>query len=180
MRTLLAARAAESGSWKERGAASAAEDLGRRTGTSTGEAKETLKTSENLASQPRLAEALREGRLSSRHANDISSTVAVNPDAEAELIETATRSDLKGLRDSCRRKRADADADQDATNRRIHANRSFNHGYDSEGAFTGSPPNSEPGSNRSSAGSATPPTAEPARKGAARPSKRSRPTPSWP
>jgi hypothetical protein len=62
----------------------------------------------------------------------------VDPDAEAELIETATRSDLKGLRDSCRRKRADADADRDATNRRIHANRSFNHGYDSEGAFTGS------------------------------------------
>ena len=67
----LAGRAAESESWRTRGAGSAAEDLARRTGTSTGEAKDTLETSKKLPSQPKLANALRSGRLSQRQATAI-------------------------------------------------------------------------------------------------------------
>jgi len=134
----LAARAAESGSWKARGAASPEEDLARRAGTSTGEAKETLATSKKLPSQPKLANALRNGKLSQRQANEISSAAAVNPAAEGDLVETAGTADLRGLRDECRKARAAADPDPEATNRRIHASRFFRHGYDTEGAFTGS------------------------------------------
>ena len=82
LRTVLAGRAAESGSWKARGAVSPEEDLARRAGTSTGEAKETLATSKKLPSQPKLANALRKGKLSQRQANEISSAAAVNPAAE--------------------------------------------------------------------------------------------------
>src|SRR6185503_15518323 len=107
----LAARAAESGSWKARGAASPEEDLARRAGTSTGEAKETLATSKKLPAQPKLANALRNGKLSRRQANEISSAAAINPAAEEQLVETAGTADLRGLRDECRKARAAADRD---------------------------------------------------------------------
>ena len=53
------------GSWKARGCGVAGGGLARRAGTSTGEAKETLATSKKLPSQPKLANALRNGKLSS-------------------------------------------------------------------------------------------------------------------
>ena len=42
------------------------------------------------------------------------------------------------MKDRCGRAKAAADPDEDTTNARIHAHRSFRHGRDSEGAFTAS------------------------------------------
>jgi hypothetical protein len=60
--------------------------------------------------------------------------VGVKPDAEDALLDTAATSSVGGLRDECAKAKAEADPDQAATERRIHARRSLRRYRDLEGA----------------------------------------------
>ena len=115
------------------GARSAAEDLARRSGTSTGAAKDALDTSARLPGQPGVAGALRRGEVSLAQAAVISAAVAANSAEEHRLVELARRVSVPELREECARVRAGADPDPEATNRRLHRARRLRRYVDGEG-----------------------------------------------
>ena len=138
LKVLIADRAAEAGGWRARGARSAEEDLARRSGTSTSQAKEVLCSSKRVMAQPRVEGALREGKLSEKQTSLITDAAAANPDAEQALLDAAAEESLGGLRDTCGRVKGAADRDPEATNRRIHAERYLRYGKGTDGAVNGS------------------------------------------
>src|SRR4051794_32694830 len=133
LRVVMAEQAAQTGSWRTRGARSPEEDLAKRTGTGIGKAKNTLKTSKRLKKQPKVEAALRDGTLSDTQAAAVSDAADADPSAESRLVNKAGETDLRGLNDECRKVKAAAARDPDATNARIHRERYFRHGHDSEG-----------------------------------------------
>ncbi|HEX6236838.1 MAG TPA: hypothetical protein VFZ68_06575, partial [Acidimicrobiales bacterium] len=122
-KTLLAARVDESGVAKRAGDRDTAEFLARTAGSSVGAARATLDTSRKVAGLAHTREALRRGELSRAQADHIATAAAVNPRAERSLLQTAARASLARLRDEAARRRAEADPDPEARQRRIHANR---------------------------------------------------------
>ena len=138
LKVLIADRAAESRGWAARGARSAEDDLARRSGTSTSQAKDVLCSSKRVTAQPKVEGALREGKLSEKQTSLITDAAAANPDAEQALLDAAAEESLGGLRDKCGRVKAAADRDPDATNRRIHTERYLRYGKGTDGAVNGS------------------------------------------
>jgi Domain of unknown function (DUF222) len=132
-KTLLARRLAQTHRPEQAGAKSAAEDLARRSGTSTGAAKDALDTSARLPEQPGVQGALRRGEVSLTQAAVISAAVAANSAEEHRLVELARRVSVPELREECARVRAAADPDPDATNRRLHQARRLRRYVDGEG-----------------------------------------------
>ena len=132
-KTLLARRIAETHQPHTSGSKTAAEDLARKAGTSTGAAKDTVDTSRRLAEQPGVEGALRKGELSLAQAALISSATATNPAEEKRLVELASRVSVAELREECARVKAAADPDPEARNRRLHAQRSLRRWVDGEG-----------------------------------------------
>ena len=57
LKVLIVDRAAEAGGWRARGARSPEEDLARRSGTSTGRAKDTLSTAKQAKKHPAIESA---------------------------------------------------------------------------------------------------------------------------
>jgi hypothetical protein len=135
-KTLLARRVADTHLPAHSGTKTAAEELARKAGTTTGTAKDTVNTSARLPEQPQLAGALRRGGLSLAQAALISAAAAANPDEEQRLVELAPRVSLAELREECARVRAAADPDPDASNRRLHAARALRQWIDAEGFWT--------------------------------------------
>jgi hypothetical protein len=109
--------------------------VAQTTGSAEGDARGLLETSEHLISLPETTEALRRGELSAPQLKEIAATAVQNPAAEKELIATAARSGLKGLRDECRRVKARAISETDARERyeQIRKNRSLVTWTDSDG-----------------------------------------------
>ena len=138
VKVLVADRAAEGSGWRGRGARSAEEDLARRSGVSTAQAKDVLVTSKRVMEQPAVEDALRDGKLSERQASMITDAAAANPSAQGALLAAAESNDLGGLRDTCGRVKAAADRDPEATNRRIHRERFLRYGKGPDGAVNGS------------------------------------------
>jgi Domain of unknown function (DUF222) len=132
-KTLLARRLARTHRPERAGAKTAAEDLARRSGTSTGAAKDSLDTSARLPEQPGVEGALRRGEVSLVQAAVISAAVAANPAEEHRLVELARRVSVPELREECARVRAAADPDPEATNRRLHRARRLRRYIDGEG-----------------------------------------------
>ena len=132
-KTLLARRIAQTHRPARQGTKTAAEELARKSGSSTGAAKDSVETSNRLPEQPRLQQALRGGALSTAQVALISSAAAANPAEEARLVELASRVSLGELREECARVRAAADPDPEATNRRLHAQRQLREWTDGEG-----------------------------------------------
>jgi hypothetical protein len=116
----------------------AADDLARKTGTSKSKAKRTVETAKKLKDQPQVEDALRNGELSEDQAELIADAADANPSATGDLLKKAKNSSVNDLRDACGRAKAAADADEEATHRRIYKNRSFRSGTNAEGAFWGS------------------------------------------
>jgi hypothetical protein len=155
-KTLLARRLAQTHRPEMAGVKTAAEELARRSGTSTGAAKDALDTSARLPEQPAVERAVRRGELSLAQAAVVSAAVAANPAEENRLVELASQVSVPELRDECARVRAAADPDPAATNRRLHAQRRLRRWTDSEGFGTCTPraprrpgPRSTPSSTRS-------------------------------
>jgi hypothetical protein len=134
LKALAARRVAESNVWRGSGERSAAHWLARRSGTSVGQAMQTLETAERLGELPGVDAALRAGELSSLQANEIASAAAADPRSEAELVRAAQTDGAKGLRDRCRRVKAAALPDELARHRAIHRSRYLRHWTDAEGA----------------------------------------------
>lgn len=109
--------------------------IGRKTGTSKAKAKAERQTEERLRSQPDVADAARRGQLSPEQTEAIAAAVEANPAAAPRLIDAAERLSLTELRERCRKERARADDDPDATYRRLRRARKLAMWGDVEGAF---------------------------------------------
>lgn len=134
-KTLLARRVEASGTWQRRGYASAAEHVAALTGSSVSAARDTIATSDKIGSLPLVARAMREGAVSRAQAEVIADAAALAPGLQSKLLRDATRSSFKELRDECQRAKAAADADPDATHRRLHRSRCLRTYTDAEGGW---------------------------------------------
>jgi Domain of unknown function (DUF222) len=178
-KTLLARRIAATHQ-RDRGSRTPAEELARHCGGTTGQAKDSIDTSQRLPELPPVEAALRRGHLSPAQANLISGAAAANPAEADRLVEAAATLSLPELRDECARVRAAADPDPQATNRRLHDQRYLRRYTDTEGAWNlhaKGTPKTAPHSTRSWTPSPTTCSPRPAGPAAANPT---RPTPSTP
>jgi hypothetical protein len=134
-KTLLARRVAATHRADRSGSRTAAEELARKAGTTAGTAKDAVDTSQRLADQPELDQAVRRGEVSPVQAALVSAAAAADPSAGQRLVELAPRVSVAELRAECARVTAAADPDPEATNRRIHAQRRLRHYRDGEGGW---------------------------------------------
>jgi hypothetical protein len=121
-RLLLAHRVEETRAWDRGGHRSAVEWMAAQTGGTLGSAKDALETSRNLADQPSLDEALRDGALSPEKAAAVSDAAKKAPGAEDELVGKAKHSPLGQVRDDCNQAKARGE-DAAARAKRCHRNR---------------------------------------------------------
>jgi Domain of unknown function (DUF222)/HNH endonuclease len=135
IKSRLARRVEETKVWREGGHRSAAHWVADATGATVGAAARTLETARALEQLPETDAAFRSGQLSDVQAAEITSTAASDQSAEAELLEAAGSTSVKGLRDRCREVRAGAEADDQAWARRLHANRGAHEWTDPDGAY---------------------------------------------
>jgi Domain of unknown function (DUF222)/HNH endonuclease len=135
IKSRLARRVEETKVWREGGHRSAAHWVAGATGATVGAAARTLETARALEQLPETDAAFRSGHLSDVQAAEITSTAVSDPSAEAELLEAAGATSVKGLRDRCREVRAGAEADDQAWARRLHANRRAHEWTDPDGAY---------------------------------------------
>jgi hypothetical protein len=132
---LCAARAAESGAWRQEGHTSAASWLAGAMGSAVGPAIATLTTAQRVAEMPVLADALRRGELSQAQAEVIAESATAAPGVEQELVDLAARRDLKGLRAEARRLEASAGLDEFERHAHVHRTRHLRHWREADGAF---------------------------------------------
>jgi Domain of unknown function (DUF222) len=133
VKSLAAARIAETELWKRDGDRSAAHQLARTTGTSIGQAKETLAAARRLQDLPETAAAARRGELSAQQVAVIADAASANPDAESRLLERSRTAGFGELRDECARLKANG-SDMEARRRRIRDRRYLRVFNDTEGA----------------------------------------------
>ncbi len=131
----LARRVEETKVWREGGHRSAAHWVAEMTGETVGAATRTLETARALDALPETEAAFRSGRLSEVQAAEVAGAAATEPQAEAELLEAAGSTSVKGLRDRCRQVRAGAEADDMAWARRLHVSRRAHKWVDPDGAY---------------------------------------------
>ena len=135
IKSRLARRVEETKAWRESGHRSAAHWVAEATGETVGAASRTLETARALDSLPETEAAFRAGRLSEVQAAEVAGAAAAEPQAEAELLEAAGSTSVKGLRDRCRQVRAGAEADDRAWARRLHVERRAHEWTDPDGAY---------------------------------------------
>ncbi|MGH8840097.1 MAG: DUF222 domain-containing protein [Jiangellaceae bacterium] len=135
-KTLLARRLGDVHQADRAGVKTAAEELARLGGTTTGVARDALETSKRLADLPGVQAAVRRGDLSTSQAVLVSSAAAADHSAEQRLLDVASTASMSELREECARVRAIADPDPEATNRRLHAGRRLRRFTDADGAWT--------------------------------------------
>src|ERR687898_929898 len=131
----LARRVEETRVWRDSGHRSAAHWVAEATGATVGVAARTLETARALEQLPETDAAFRAGQLSDVQAAEITSAAAADPSAEAELLEAAEATSLKGLRNRARQVRAGAEADDRAWARRLHVERRAHEWTDPDGAY---------------------------------------------
>lgn len=133
--TLLAARVAQTRVWADDGARSPAEYVAKATGAPMAQAMGMLDTAARLAHLPVTEAALRDGRLSPAQADAVTKAAIADPSQEADLLHTAGRSSLRGLRDQARRIEAAADPERtEARYRAAVESRDCTTWIDSDGA----------------------------------------------
>jgi hypothetical protein len=135
MKALLARRIEETGVWRECGHRSAAHWVAETTGETVGAATRALETARALQDLPQTEAAYRAGELSGTQTMEITSAAGADPAAESELLETASATSVKGLRDRCREVRAGAEDDDRAWARRLHEERRAHDWTDPDGAY---------------------------------------------
>jgi len=135
MKALLARRVDESKIWRQGGHRSAAHWVAEATGETVGAAARTLETARALEHLPETDAAFRAGKLSETQAAEVAGAAAADPRTEAELLEAASSTSVKGLRDRCRQVRAGAESDDQAWARRLHLNRRAHEWTDPDGAY---------------------------------------------
>jgi hypothetical protein len=135
MKALMARRVDETGMWREGGHRSAAHWVAEATGATVGAAARTLETAKALEQLPDTDVAFRSGQLSELQAAEITATAVSDAGAEADLLDTARSTTVKGLRDRCREVRAGAEVDDRAWARRLHVMRRAHEWTDPDGTY---------------------------------------------
>ena len=135
IKSRLARRVEDTKVWRESGSRSAAQWVAEATGETVGTASRTLETARALEALPETGAAFRAGRLSETQAAEVAGAAAADPHTEAELLEAAGTTSVKGLRDRCRQVRAGAEADDMAWARRLHVSRRAHKWVDPDGAY---------------------------------------------
>jgi hypothetical protein len=135
MKGLLATRVAETGVWRADGSRSAGHWLAERSGVTVGAAQQAIESARALQDLPATEEAFRAGELSSIQAAEIAAAAEADPSAEAQLLETARTTSVKGLRDECRQVRAGAQADDAAWAEQLVNSRRASEWYEPDGAY---------------------------------------------
>ena len=133
LKSLAAARVAETETWKKGGHRSPAHELARKTGESVAGAQRELERGKRLRKHPKTEAAARAGGLSPRQAAAITDAAEADPDAEAELLEKAGSLSLRELEEEAARKKAAA-TDAEERHRGIHRRRCLRNWTDGEGA----------------------------------------------
>ena len=121
--------------FRRSGSLSPAEFVASKSGTSISAAKDTVATSVKIAELPVVEQALRDGRLSCAQTTTIVDAAAKAPEHQHRLVDKAKTASLRELKDESQRVKAAADADPEATQRRIHASRSVRTFTDAEGGW---------------------------------------------
>jgi hypothetical protein len=134
-KALLARRVDETGVWRGNGHRTAAHWVAEATGETVGAAARALETARALERLPETDAAFRAGQLSETQAAEITSAAGSDPQAEAVLLATAAETGVKGLRDRCREIRADAEENDQAWARRLHAQRRAHEWTDPDGTY---------------------------------------------
>jgi hypothetical protein len=135
IKSRLARRVEETKLWRESGHRSAAHWVAEATGATVGAATRTLETARALEQLPDTDEAFRSGCLSEVQAAEVAGAASADPRAEADLLEAAGSTSVKGLRDRCRHVRAGAEADDRSWARRLHAERRAHEWTDPDVAY---------------------------------------------
>ena len=130
---LAAARLTASALPASFGARDAAELVAKVTGTTTARANDAIARGTGMAAQHKTRAAATSGRLSHEQAGAIADAVAVNPDAEVELLDEAARSSVGELRQKCASRKAEKQ-DLEQIEKRIHERRRVRRWRDPEGA----------------------------------------------
>ena len=112
-KTFAARRSAEAEVHRASGHQDPARWLAAQTGETLGQAADTLALGRALCSQPGVEDAFRKGALSDPKVRLISNAVSVNPDSEAELLDTAGTATVRQVQDRCARAKAQARSAQD-------------------------------------------------------------------
>jgi hypothetical protein len=134
VKSMAAAKVADTAVWQGEGDRTAEDWLARTTGTTRAEAARELQTGRDLQLVPEVATAATAGGLSVRQAEAIAGAAAADPTAAGRLLKRAETTGLRDLQNECRRTRAAADPDPDATAKRAHAKRSYPMWTDADGA----------------------------------------------
>jgi hypothetical protein len=134
-KTLAAGRAAQTGAWGDGTDRDFETWLAGVSGTTWGAARATVQTATRLQDLPATAAAFRAGHLSPVQAAAVADAAAADPAAERDLLESAARNGMKGLRDDCARVKAAASCREDelARYRRAVEGRSLRHFRDADG-----------------------------------------------
>jgi hypothetical protein len=122
----------ETGSWRFKGHTTDTDWYARTTGKPLGEAMGDVKAGKALGDLPKVADAVRTGRLSPAEARAIAETASVAPEAQDELLRSAGKG-MKTVQEACKRAKAAADPDPEATRRRIDASRSATQHSEADG-----------------------------------------------
>ena len=135
-KALLAPRIEAAGVWRDTGHPNAAALLAALEGVSPGQARATLDIGRRLVELPGTEDALRRGTLSAPKVTELCGAGVLDPDRESELLAGAEDEPLAVVKERCHRSRATSSSrDQQATWRRIRAERHFASWTDAEGAF---------------------------------------------
>ncbi|MEX2255928.1 MAG: DUF222 domain-containing protein, partial [Acidimicrobiia bacterium] len=136
-KALAVLRVDETGAYRRDGHKSTADWLAARTGTTSGAAFGVVATVQSLRELPATNAAFRAGELSETQARVITSTARRAPEREGELVATARKTTVKGLRDTCARVSAAAEPDDAAWARRLHESRYHRKWTATDGAACG-------------------------------------------
>ncbi|HET6873394.1 MAG TPA: hypothetical protein VFH70_01355 [Acidimicrobiales bacterium] len=134
VKSMAAAVAAQSDSYKAEGYRSPEEQLARQAGMSPTQARRALATGRRMLDQPEVAAAALSGELSAEQAAAVSAGAEANPTKTKELIELARDSSMAELSEAVARARSEG-VDLEARRRAIHARRKLSRFTDPEGVY---------------------------------------------
>ncbi|MEY2422530.1 MAG: hypothetical protein QOI95_2597 [Acidimicrobiaceae bacterium] len=129
---MAVARVDECGPPPSAGASDAADFVAKTTGTTSGKAKEKIKTGAGLRANPKTRAKAVAGELSTEQTAAITDAIAVNPNAEDKLLGIAASRSVGALRDECGKAKTEGQ-DVAAIEKRIHTKRHLRRYRDSGG-----------------------------------------------
>ena len=137
VKVMVAPNIARSDAWANAGHRSPEEWMARKSGTSIGQAKNTVETGRRLSKLPATQAAIQSGSLSLAQAAAVSGAAAADPSSEEKLLEAAGTESLKELQRQSRRTVLDAQGSVEERYARQRTLRSFRSWIDEDGMTAG-------------------------------------------